>query len=425
MNEQTITAPNGLRVILIPTDSPVVYCGYQLKAGSRHEHNSEEGLAHFCEHTTFKGTHHRKAWQILNSLESVGGSLNAYTNKEDTTYYASVLSEYAQRAIDLLTDIVFHSTYPQREIDKEVEVICDEIESYNDSPSELIYDDFENLLFKGHPLGHNILGTASRVRQFTTADALRFTRQYYRPDNAVFFCTYRPKDRLSPERIRKMLEKAFDKYKEPAHDLPIDTLPVTDSLAKQGNTLAPLTMTDGMGIRLLQTHQAHVMVGAKAFDFNDPRRTALSLLNNLLGGPGMNARLNIVLREHRGLVYTVESSLTAYSDTGVWCTYLGCDAKDIKRCLYLVRRELDRLCNQPLTETRLKAAKRQLKGQIGIACDNHENYALDTARYYLLKNHPYDIQAQYQAIDALTPQDLQQVAQQVFDKNRIFTLIYK
>ena len=425
MEYNTAQLHNGLRIIHLPNASKIVYCGFQIKAGTRNEQAGEEGLAHFCEHVTFKGTAHRNAFAIINSLEKLGGDLNAFTNKEDTVFYSAIPHEHFACAVDLLTDIVFRSTYPQSEIDKEVEVICDEIESYNDSPSELIYDDFENLLFKGHPLGHNILGTASRVRQLTTADALRFTRQYYRPDNAVFFCTYRPKDRLSPERIRKMLEKAFDKYKEPAHDLPIDTLPVTDSLAKQGSTLAPLTMTDGMGIRLLQTHQAHVMVGAKAFDFNDPRRTALSLLNNLLGGPGMNARLNIVLREHRGLVYTVESSLTAYSDTGVWCTYLGCDTKDIKRCLYLVRRELDRLCNQPLTETRLKAAKRQLKGQIGIACDNHENYALDTARYYLLKNHPYDIQAQYQAIDALTPQDLQQVAQQVFDKNRIFTLIYK
>ena len=187
MKYNTYTLDNGLRIIHLPSDSQVVYCGYQINAGTRDELPGEEGLAHFCEHVTFKGTERRKAWHILNCLESVGGDLNAYTNKEGTVYYAAILKEHIARAVDLLSDIVFHSTYPQQEIDKEVEVICDEIESYNDSPAELIYDEFENILFKGHPLGHNILGTAEQVRQFTTEDALRFTRKLYRPDNAIFF----------------------------------------------------------------------------------------------------------------------------------------------------------------------------------------------------------------------------------------------
>ena len=420
MQELTYTLRNGLRVICMPMDTPVVYCGYQIKAGSRNEATGDDGLAHFCEHMTFKGTQRRSAGIILNSLEKVGGSLNAYTNKEDTTFYASVLKEYARRAIDLLTDMVFHSVYPQREIDKEVEVICDEIESYNDSPADLIYDEYENVLFPGHPLGHNILGTADRVRQFTTADALRFTKSYYRPSNAVFFIAgdILPNGCIQGHRtpITALLEQAFDQYGWPEDD--VDT-------TEKAPAPAVLPAPPRLLTHDRHTHQAHVMVGSRAFNFNDPRRTALSLLNNIIGGPGMNARLNIVLREHRGLVYTVESSMVAYSDTGLWSTYLGCDEKDIKRCLYLVRRELDRLCSQPMTETRLKAAKRQLKGQIGIACDNHENYALDAARYYLFRNRPYDINAQFRAIDDVTAAQLQQVANAVFAADHSCTLIYK
>ena len=187
MEYNTFTLDNGLRVIHLPSDSNVVYCGFQIAAGTRNEEAGEEGLAHFCEHMTFKGTQRRNAMRVLNELERVGGDINAFTNKEDTVFYAAVLREHLPKAVDLLTDIVFHSTYPQHEIDKEVEVICDEIESYNDSPAELIYDEFENLLFEGHPLGHNILGNAERVRKFTTEDALRFARKYYTPENSIFF----------------------------------------------------------------------------------------------------------------------------------------------------------------------------------------------------------------------------------------------
>ena len=186
-NYNTYTLENGLRVIHLPSASQVVYCGYQIAAGTRDELPGEEGLAHFCEHMTFKGTERRHALQIINALEGVGGELNAFTNKEDTVYYAAISKEHFPQAVDLLTDIVFHSTYPQHEIDKEVEVVCDEIESYNDSPAELIYDEFENILFEGHPLGHNILGQAAHIRTYKTEDLLRFVRRCYRPDKAVFF----------------------------------------------------------------------------------------------------------------------------------------------------------------------------------------------------------------------------------------------
>ena len=205
MKYNTYTLDNGLRIIHLPSDSKVVYCGYQINAGTRNEEPGEEGLAHFCEHVTFKGTERRKAWHILNCLESVGGDLNAYTNKEGTVYYSAILKEHIARAVDLLTDIVFHSVYPQTEIDKEVEVICDEIESYNDSPAELIYDEFENIIFKGSPLGHNILGTAEQVRSFKTEDALRFTRKLYRPDNAIFFAY----GDIDFKKLVRLLKKSF------------------------------------------------------------------------------------------------------------------------------------------------------------------------------------------------------------------------
>lgn len=187
MKFNTATLDNGLRIIHLPSTSPVVYCGYQIAAGTRHEEPGEEGLAHFCEHMTFKGTHRRNALQVINALEQVGGDLNAFTNKEDTTFYVAIHRDYFRRAADLLTDIVFNSQYPQAEIDKEIEVVCDEIESYNDSPAELIFDEFENIIFESHPLGHNILGQAEQLRTYTTEDTLRFTRRHYRPDNAIFF----------------------------------------------------------------------------------------------------------------------------------------------------------------------------------------------------------------------------------------------
>ena len=415
MNYNTHTLDSGLRIIHLPSSSPVVYCGYQIKAGSRCEEPGEEGLAHFCEHMTFKGTQRRRAWNILNSLESVGGDLNAYTNKEDTCYYAAIPKEHVARAIDLLTDIVFHSVYPQAEINKEVEVICDEIESYNDSPAELIFDDFENLVFAHHPLGHNILGAADNVRRFTTDDALRFTRRYYRPDNAVFF-VYGDVDfkRLVRKLEQLVPTPTLQQTSPPTHR------PTNKPAHQQTNPPAhqPTIIERG-------THQAHVMLGNEAYCVTDERRMPLYVLNNMLGGPGMNARLNLVLREHHGLVYTVESSMVSYGDTGLWCTYFGCDPHDVKRCLRLVRRELDRLMQAPITETRLRAAKKQLKGQISVACDNHESFALSFGKSYLHYGWERHIDRLYAQIDRVTADDILRVARHIFAPETMTTLIYR
>ena len=478
MKYNTYTLDNGLRIIHLPSDSKVVYCGYQINAGTRNEEPGEEGLAHFCEHVTFKGTERRKAWHILNCLESVGGDLNAYTNKEGTVYYSAILKEHIARAVDLLSDIVFHSVYPQAEIDKEVEVICDEIESYNDSPAELIYDEFENILFKGSPLGHNILGTAEQVRAFKTEDALRFTQKLYRPDNAIFFaygdidfkklvkliqkalgecpkgrelaCSADCKSAETPteeriaeetpteERIaeetpteERIAEETPTKERiteeTPTGETPTEEMEVGDANHKvQSSKFNVQSKVAGQTIVMQKnTHQAHVMIGTQAYDVNDDRRMPLYLLNNMLGGPGMNAKLNLALREHNGLVYTVESTMVAYGDTGTWSIYFGCDEHDVKRCLRLVRKELDKFMQKPLSDAQLKAAKKQIKGQIGVACDNRENFALDFGKSFLHYGWEKNVDRLYEQVDEITAAQIQAVAQELFDKDRLTTLIFK
>ena len=458
MKYNTYTLDNGLRIIHLPSDSKVVYCGYQINAGTRNEEPGEEGLAHFCEHVTFKGTERRKAWHILNCLESVGGDLNAYTNKEGTVYYSAILKEHIARAVDLLSDIVFHSVYPQAEIDKEVEVICDEIESYNDSPAELIYDEFENILFKGSPLGHNILGTAEQVRAFKTEDALRFTRKLYRPDNAIFFAY----GDIDFKKLVKLIQKALGecpKSRELAcsADCKSAETPTEERIAEETPTKEKITEETPTGetpteemeagdanhkvqsskfnvqskvagqtiVMQKNTHQAHVMIGTQAYDVNDDRRMPLYLLNNMLGGPGMNAKLNLALREHNGLVYTVESTMVAYGDTGTWSIYFGCDEHDVKRCLRLVRKELDKFMQKPLSDAQLKAAKKQIKGQIGVACDNRENFALDFGKSFLHYGWEKNVDRLYEQVDEITAAQIQAVAQELFDKDRLTTLIFK
>ena len=468
MKYNTYTLDNGLRIIHLPSDSQVVYCGYQINAGTRNEEPGEEGLAHFCEHVTFKGTERRKAWHILNCLESVGGDLNAYTNKEGTVYYSAILKEHIARAVDLLSDIVFHSVYPQAEIDKEVEVICDEIESYNDSPAELIYDEFENILFKGSPLGHNILGTAEQVRAFKTEDALRFTRKLYRPDNAIFFAY----GDIDFKKLVKLIQKALGECPKgrelacsadcksaetPTEERIAEETPTEERIAEETPTKERITEETPTGetpteemevgdanhkvqsskfnvqskiagktiVMQKNTHQAHVMIGTRAYDVNDDRRMPLYLLNNMLGGPGMNAKLNLALREHNGLVYTVESTMVAYGDTGTWSIYFGCDEHDVKRCLRLVRKELDKFMQKPLSDAQLKAAKKQIKGQIGVACDNRENFALDFGKSFLHYGWEKNVDRLYEQVDEITAAQIQAVAQELFDKDRLTTLIFK
>ena len=407
MGYQTVTLPNGIRIIHEQNPINVAYCGYAIDAGTRDEQADEQGMAHFVEHLIFKGTRKRHAWHILNRMENVGGDLNAYTNKEETVIYSAFLKEDFLRAAELLTDIVFNSTFPQNEIEKEVEVIIDEIQSYEDSPAELIFDDFEELIFPDHPLGRNILGKPEQLRNFRSEDALRFVNHYYKPDNLIFFVQCN----LDFNRIVRSMEKV-------TAGIPFST---TENYTRQ----APGPYHPRQVVLHKDTHQAHVMIGGRGYNAYDERRTGLYLLNNILGGPGMNSRLNVALREKRGLVYSVESNLTAYTDTGTFCIYFGCDLKDTDRCIELVQKELRNLREQPLTTSRLNAAKKQIIGQIGVASDNFESNALDMAKSFLHYKQYEAKEKLFQRIESLTASHLQDIANEMFDENYLSTLIYQ
>lgn len=405
MNYNIHTLPNGLRIIHAPSLTKVAYCGFAVDAGTRDEKENEQGMAHFVEHLIFKGTQKRKAWHILNRMENVGGDLNAYTNKEETVVYSAFLTEHFSRALELLTDIVFHSTFPQHEINKEVEVIIDEIQSYEDTPSELIFDDFEDLIFKGHPLGRNILGNPAQLKSFTSRDALSFVSRYYKPTNMVLFV----QANMDFKKVVKEAEKILA-------DIPF---------AETSNLRTPPPIYIPTRIELdKDTHQAHVMIGSRGYNAYDNKRTALYFLNNMLGGPGMNSRLNVSLRERRGLVYNVESNLTSYTDTGAFCIYFGTDIDDVDTCMRLTYKELKKLRDNKLTTSQLMAAKKQLIGQIGVASDNFENNALDMGKTFLHYNKFESPESVFRRIESLTSEQLLEVANEMFDEDKLSTLIY-
>ena len=393
-----------MRLVCAPSPTDTVYCGIAIGSGTRHELDSESGIAHFTEHLTFKGTQRRSSRQIITRIESVGGDLNAFTGKEETVYYCACHRQHLSRALDLLFDIVYHSTYPQSEIDKEVEVVIDEIESYNDSPSELIYDDFEAQLFHGHPLGRNILGDEQRLRQYTHDDILAYAQRQYRPERSVLFVY----GNVSESQILRHI---------PTISMPHDATP--HPTTPPANTTVPGTYTYDKG-----THQSHVMIGAPSFGGNDPRHLPLYLANNILGGPGLSSRLSLALREKSALVYTVESTLTTYTDTGVWAVYYGCDHHDVKRCQQLVERELHRLVDSPMSSRTLASAKRQLTGQIALSYDNPESVAIGMGKRMLHYNRTLSLQTLIDRINDITPEQVLEAARQVFNPERLTILHY-
>ena len=411
----THTLPCGLRIICAPCPTQVVYCGIAVDAGTRDELPHESGMAHFVEHMSFKGTERRSARQIINRLESVGGDLNAYTGKEETVFYSSVLKQHLPKAIDLLVDITFNSTFLQEEMNKEVEVVIDEIESYNDQPSELIYDEFEEICFPQHPLGRNILGEASQLRQLTNKHMHAFHKRMYRPDRMVLFVY----GNVDANQVIRLTEKAL---------LRTDLSHPSYSIKPEVRVTPPLLGVNDSERIITQkkdTHQAHVIIGGRSFGGNDEKHLHLYLLNNMLGGPCMGSLLNLSLRERNGLVYTVESNATCYTDSGVWTTYFGCDPCDVKRCLRLVERELHKLVDAPLSLHKLNATRRQLKGQIAISYDNYESLAISTAKRYLHYGTTQTMQQLFDRLDALTPEQLWATSQEVFTPQNLRTLIYQ
>lgn len=401
----THTLTNGLRIVHKPMDGNVSYCGFIVNAGTRDEQIEEYGMAHFVEHMLFKGTKKRRSHHIINRMEAVGGELNAYTNKEETVIYSIFLKQDFQRAIELLSDLTFHSEFPQQEIDKEVEVIIDEIHSYEDNPSELIFDEFENLVFEGSQIGHNILGEPAILQGFDTIKAKHFTDKYYIPSNIVFFS-------LGHTDFKKIVYYA-EKY-----------LSDLSSVAHISDRLRPSTVRTIHRKIEKETSQVHALIGGRSYSLYDPKREVLYLLNNILGGPGMNSRLNISLREKRGYVYNVDSMATAYSDTGILSIYFGCDKRNAMKCIELVYRELKRLRDMRLTTSQLAAAKKQLSGQVGIMNDNHENLSLALGKSFLLYNHFNTLEETLRKIEMITSEQILEVANEILDENKLFRLLY-
>lgn len=402
---QSHTLKNGLRIVHLPLDSHVSYCGFIVNAGTRDEQPQEFGMAHFVEHMLFKGTQKRRSHHIINRMEAVGGEINAYTNKEETVIYSICLQEHFERAFELLTDLTFHSIFPQHEIEKEIEVILDEINSYEDSPSELIYDEFENQVFRSSQLGHNILGEPHLLTTFDSKMTHRFTGRHYRPDNIVFFST----GKTDFKKIIKLSEKYLSD--------------IVSSIPNQ-KRLVPSKSNPEHIISNKDTSQSHVLIGGQCYNMHHPKRNTLHLLNNILGGTGMNSRLNISLREKRGYVYNVESSTTLYTDTGLFAIYFGCDKRNTQKCMQLIQKELNLLKNKNLTTLQLSAAKKQLKGQIAISSDNHENLALALGKSYMNYNRLNSMEETVEKIDRITSSDILEVANEIFSEQNISSLSY-
>lgn len=407
----THTLPCGLRIVHQHTDSTVMYCGVMVDCGTRHEPTPAlYGMAHFVEHILFKGTTTRNSWHINNRMECVGGELNAFTTKEDTTYYAIGLNKDFGRACELLCDLVCHPTAPQHELEKEREVVVDEIMSYRDTPAELIFDEMENRLWANDAvqcsLGHNILGSEETVRSFDHDRCLSFIDANYSADRMVFF-----HQGTTPfEKVVAAVSRYFDRKKSTAAAMPVAT----------GEPL----LDEGQIVHLKQeTHQAHVLVGAPSFAIGHPDAAALSLLNNLMGGPGMNSRLGLELREKRGLVYTVESSITSYTDTGYVGIYFGCDHHDVKQCLRIVNHQLEKLATERLTLRQLQKAQKQLCGQLGVSRANLENNAIAMAKQMLRLGCVERLDETCQRICAVTPDQMLDVANRVFSPERLKTII--
>ena len=388
------TLANGLRLVHVHRTSPVAWCGLAVNAGSRDELEGQYGLAHFVEHTIFKGTKRRSSTRINNRMEQVGGELNAYTTKESTMLYCIFPAEHLERAVELISDLVENSVFPEHELSTELDVVLEEVASYRDSPSEAVYDDFEDMLLAGSQLGHNILGEERDLRRLTSGHCLDWLKRLYVPSNMVFFSL----GSTPAEKVFRLAKKYFGIL----------------SHVKQGiKRKAPIAIESQRKVVDLGLHQSHTIVGTRVPGMFDNRRFAFALLNNILGGPGMNSLLNVSLREKRGLVYTVESSLVTFADCGMIQIYLGCEHEKLKKALRLIDNTIDSLAQTPMSDRRLDAYKRQYSGQLLVASDNAEFTAMGAGRGLLYYNRVSTLQDNIDCILSVTPAQLQCAAQKL------------
>lgn len=412
--------PNGVQIVHRLTSSPVVYVGIMIGAGTRHEQPEENGMAHYIEHCLFKGTEHYTARQIINHIEGIGGEINAYTTKEETTFYAATLSNHFRTTLHLLADMVLRPTFNKKETDKEVTVILDEIESYNDSPSELIYDDFENMIFEGSSLAMPILGTKKTLRRISKSPQypLNWMAQHYRPERMVLFV----QGNVSTKQVITAAEK------ELLASLPIANSEASHSQSPIAYNLSPIAYSPSpiaySRTYKRHTHQTHVMLGSHTYPIGHPKQLTMFLLNNILGGGSMSSRLYLSLREKYGLVYNIDSQAVPLSDTGYWNIYLACEPQHKDQCIELCHKELKQLRDTRLTATQLQRALRQLEGQLAISAENQENNALAMAKQMLYHHRAPQWQETFAKVQKITPEQLQEVANEVFAPEKIYTLLY-
>ena len=402
---QTYTLANGIRVIQQQTDSSIGHLGVLINTGSRDERDDEHGLAHFIEHSIFKGTKKRKAFHVLSRIEDVGGELNAYTTKEETTLYSTFLAEFYDRAAELLSDILFNSTYPEKEINREKEVIAEEINSYKDSPSDLIFDEFEELVFDGHPIAKNILGTSENIANFTRESILKFIENNYHTDQMVISSVGKIPFPALINIVQKYFGHVSAKHRVNGRVRFSNYIPEQKSLFKD-------------------TFQTHCMLGNIAYDSAHPKRIAMVLLNNILGGQSMNSRLNLALRERNGLAYNIESNYTAYSDTGLFNVYFGTDKENFDMAYDLVLKEFKLLREKKLGAVQLSKAKKQLIGQIAISTESHDDLMLVIGKSYLLYNTVDPLRVVFQKIDAVTADEIFEAANEILDEKKLSRLVY-
>lgn len=400
------TLKNGIRVIHKQASGKVAHLGVVINTGSRDEEDGEHGIAHFIEHVIFKGTQKRKAYHVISRLEDVGGEIDAYTTKEETAIYASFLKEYYSRSIELFSDILFNSTFPEKELEKEKEVILDEINSYKDSPAELIFDDFEELIFNGHPIGRNILGEPDSLKKYKKENLLNFIGKNYNTDQMVI-CSVGD---VNFSMLLKWVTKYFEGHEANIRTNRREVLNGYKATVKQIDK---------------KTYQAHCIIGNRAYAITDEKRLPLELVNNILGGPGMNSRLNLALREKHGFTYNIESFYNPYTDTGIFGIYFGTEQEKVERSIKIIERELKMLQNKPLGILQLDRAKKQIIGQMAIGAESKSNLMLNIGRSYLLFDKVDPLDVVYEKVNAVTSAQLMEVANEVFDFSKLSTLIYK
>lgn len=402
--------------------SPVTYCSLSVKAGTRDEDPKYSGLAHLTEHMLFKGTEKRSSRSINNLLEKEGGELNAYTTKEEIVLCSTVLIEDLPKAIDLLAELALTSIFPPKELEKELDIVYDEIISYKDSPAESIYDHFESLLFKGHPLEKAILGEKKTLRKIDSNILKEFLHKNFRPENMVFSVA----GNIEEKKLARLIEKSMSKYCK----CQVKAVLYAEEDNEDKTSQNPLeSLQAGQQFRLelqKRNHQAHCIIGCSAYSFYDGwKRIALALITNILGGPASGSRLNMNLREKHGLVYNIEATYTPYSDTGIFSIYFGCDKSLVQKCRELVYKELERIAGVPLSESELKNAKKQFLGQLFISQDNSETQCLAMGKSLLVYNRIYPFEHSRKQIEEITSQQLVEVAKEILDKARLSELIYK